>query len=165
MSRRSQRTIKSYPELVPAVAQILAEELGEVVDEFPYSRNPIYFTGKVKLRVPLKVVRSSSASGLMCCNESTGALLNNPIWLSAEVYSAIERLHPWKPAFRLPTDGESEIYLWIKLQQDEDLFWRADYPDFERDATPENLLKEVRILAQRLAKGIAYSDRESDYTP
>jgi hypothetical protein len=135
--------LRVYPQLKPEVQKILEQELGEVIDEFPYDTFSNDLGCKVKLREPLKVFDSENYKGL-ACNYSSRHINTAPLWLS--VFIASTSLE--KPSWSFPSDGDTEIYLKIKLEQDKEYFWRKDYPDFETDATSANMLKEVRILAK-----------------
>ena len=141
--------IKRYPELKPQVKQIVEEELGEVVDEFPFGRFSDHFTCKVKLRNPIRVHKTTEKGSLLF-NSATHTLLGLPLWLSIHIYSTVPKRHEWK--LNPIADKDTEIYLDIRLCQDEDFFWRGrgDYGDYEKDATAENLIKEIRLAVAKI---------------
>lgn len=143
-----------YPHLKEEVKKIIEDLLGEVVNEFPMTRFSNNFCGKVKLVKPLKVRQYEENLGVFC-NQATGAALGLPIWLLIYLYGTQEQAEGLR--FILPEDNATEIYIDIRLEQDEDFFWRADYSNFEEQATENNLLKEIQRAITRIKnEGIRY---------
>lgn len=143
-----------YPHLKEEVKKIIEDLLGEVVDEFPLTRFSNNFCGKVKLIKPLKVRQYGEKTGVFC-NQATETLLGLPLWLLICLYGTQEQAKGSR--FVLPKNNATEIYIDIRLEQDEDFFWRADYSNFEEQATEDNLLKEIRQAITKIKnEGIKY---------